>query len=101
EKTSIKLKFPIELGDLSRIVETTKSENSVSLKAIFSKRDLDYEVKKYEKEISINSKNIGKLVFYEEPDHNVRIVLYLDTNKYNVNYKLTGKNSVEVEVEEK
>ncbi|MGB9767075.1 MAG: sugar-binding protein [Sulfurihydrogenibium sp.] len=101
EKTSIKLKFPIELGDLSRIVETTKSENSVSLKAIFSKRDLDYEVKKYEKDISINSKNIGKLVFYEEPDHNVRIVLYLDTNKYNVNYKLTEKNSVEVEVEEK
>jgi hypothetical protein len=100
EKASIKLKFPLELGNIARIVELTKTENSLSLKAIFSKRDLDYEVKKYERDIKIKDEIVGKLVFFEEPDHNVKIDILLDTKKYGVKYKLLQKNTVEVEIEE-
>lgn len=100
EKAYIKLKFPLEVGSIGRVVELTKMENSLSLKAIFSKRDLDYEIKRYEKDIKIKDKTVGKLIFYEEPDHNVKIDLLLDTKKYNVNYRLSSKNSLEVEIEE-
>lgn len=100
EKTLIKLKFPQEVGNIGRVVELTKTEDSFSLKAIFSKRDLDYEIKKYEKEIKLKDKVIGKLVFFEDPDHNVKIDILLDTKKYSVKYKLLPKNTLEVEIEE-
>ncbi|ACN98128.1 hypothetical protein SULAZ_1358 [Sulfurihydrogenibium azorense Az-Fu1] len=101
EKTSIKLKFPSEVGTIGRLVELSTTEKGVSLKVIFSKRDLDYEIKKYEKEITINNKTVGKIVFFEEPDHNVKIDVLVDTKQYNVKYQLLPKNSVEVEIEEK
>ncbi|WP_028950672.1 hypothetical protein [Sulfurihydrogenibium subterraneum] len=101
EKTSVKLKFPPEIGTIGRLVELSSTENGTSLKIIFSKRDLDYEVKKYEKDITIKNKIIGKIVFFEEPDHNVRLDIMVDTKKYYIKYQLLPKNSVEVEIEEK
>jgi len=100
--TTIKLKFPLELGKISKVNLISSKESNYIYKIYFSKRNLEYEVRNYEKDIFTGKENIGKLNFVEDKDHNIILNISLKDN-YTAEASLLkdSKNTVEVKVVEK
>jgi hypothetical protein len=100
--TTVKLKFPLELGIISKVNLISSKESNYIYKIYFSKRNLEYEVRNYEKDIFIGKENIGKLNFVEDKDHNIVLNISLKDN-YSAEASLLkdSKNTVEVKVVEK
>ena len=100
--TAIKLKFPLELGIINKVNLISAKESNYIYKIYFSKRNLKYEVRNYEKDILIEKENIGKLNFVEDKDHNIVLNISLKDN-YTAEASLLkdSRNTVEVKVVEK
>ncbi len=96
-QTFLKLKFPLELGILSKVDLESKKDNFYIYTAKFSTRNLDYEVKKFEREITINKENIGSIKFSEDKKHNIKIEISLKEG-FKPNISLLNKNTIELKV---
>lgn len=96
-QTSLKLKFPLELGTLSKVDLESKKDNTYIYTAKFSKRNLDYKVKKFEREITIDKENIGIIKFSEDERHNIKIEISLKEG-FKPNISLLNKNTIELKV---
>ncbi len=100
--TTIKLKFPLELGIISKVNLISSKESNYIYKIYFSKRNLEYEVRNYEKDIFTGKENIGKLNFVEDKDHNIVLNISLkDSYTAEASLLKDSKNTVEVKVVEK
>jgi len=100
--TAIKLKFPLELGIISKVNLISSKESNFIYKIYFSKRNLEYEVRNYEKDIFIGKENIGKLNFVEDKDHNIVLNISLkDDYTAEASLLKDSKNTIEVKVVEK
>lgn len=99
EKTSIKLRFPTEIGQLTRITELSRDKTSLIIKGFFENRNPDYEIKKFENDISINNQKVGKISFYEDKDTNLIISVKMNDEGYQIQYNLNPKNILEIKIE--
>lgn len=99
EKTSIKLRFPSEIGLLSKVVEINKDKDSLLIKGIFENRNPDYDIKKFENDIMIKGKKVGTISFYEDKDRNLLISLKMQDDGYKISYTLQPKNLLEINIE--
>lgn len=99
EKTSIKLRFPTEIGQLTRITELSSDKTSLMIKGFFENRNPDYEIKRFENDISINNQKVGKIIFYEDKDTNLIISVKMKEEGYNIQYNLNPKNLLEIKIE--
>jgi hypothetical protein len=100
--TAIKLKFPLKLGIISKVNLISSKESNYIYKIHFSKRNLEYEVKNYEKDIFIGKGNIRKINFAEDKDHNMVLNISLEDGYTAVASLLkNSKNTIEVKVIEK
>ena len=100
--TTIKLKFPLELGIISKVNLISSKESNYIYKIYFSKRNLEYEVRNYEKDIFIEKENVGKLNFVEDKDHNIVLNISLkDDYTAEASLLKDSKNTIEVKVVEK
>lgn len=99
EKTSIKLRFPVEIGQLARITELSRDKTSLLIKGFFENRNTDYEIKKFENDISINNQKVGKISFYEDKDTNLIISVRMNEEGYQIQYNLNPKNLLEIKIE--
>lgn len=99
EKTSIKLRFPTEIGQLARITELSRDKTSLLIKGFFENRNPDYEIKKFENDISINNQKVGKISFYEDKDTNLIISVKMNEEGYQIQYNLSPKNLLEIKIE--
>ncbi|WP_299237875.1 sugar-binding protein [Sulfurihydrogenibium sp.] len=100
--TTVKLKFLLELGIINKISLISAKEGNYTYKVYFSKRNLDYEVRNYERDILIEKENVGKLNFVEDKDHNIILNISLkDGYTAEASLLKDSKNTVEVKVMEK
>jgi hypothetical protein len=100
--TTIKLKFPLKLGIISKVNLISSKGSNYIYKIYFSKRNLEYEVRNHEKDIFIGKGNIGKLNLVEDKDHNIVLNISLKDGYMAVASLLkNSKNTIEVKVIEK
>lgn len=99
EKTSIKLKFPTEIGQLAKITELSRDKSSLLIKGLFDNRNPDYEIKKFENDISINNQKVGKINFYEDKDSNLIVSVKMNEEGYQFQYSLNPNNLLEIKIE--
>jgi hypothetical protein len=100
--TTVKLKFPLELGTINKISLISAKGGNYTYKVYFSKRNLDYEVRNYERDILIEKENVGKLNFVEDKDHNIILNISLkDDYTAEASLLKDSKNTIEVKVVEK
>jgi hypothetical protein len=100
--TTIKLKFPLELGIINKVNLIFSKESNYVYKIYFSKRNLEYEVRNYGKDIFIGKENIGKLNLVEDKDHNIVLNISLkDEYAAKASLLKDSKNTIEVKVVEK
>ncbi|MEJ5172946.1 MAG: sugar-binding protein, partial [Hydrogenothermaceae bacterium] len=98
-KTTVKLRFPMEIGYLSKLIQVSKDSTSLTVKGVFENRNPDYEIKKFENDISINNQKVGKISFYEDQDKNLLIVVKMNEEDFKITPELTGKNQINIKVE--
>ncbi|MEZ0323985.1 MAG: sugar-binding protein [Hydrogenothermaceae bacterium] len=98
-KTTLKLKFPLEVGYLSKLVQLNKDSTSITIKGIFGNRNPEYEIKKFENDISINNQKVGKISFYEDQHGNLIIVVKMNEEGFKITPELLEKNQIEIKVE--
>lgn len=98
QKTSIKLKFPIEVGKLSKVVEINRDKTSLTIKGIFENRNPEYDINKFENDIQINNQKVGRISFYEDQDKNPIISLKMKEEGFKITYELGLKNQLEIKI---
>lgn len=99
KQTSLTLKFPLELGTLSNVDLISKKDNTYIYTARFSKRNLNYEIKQFEKEINVDKENIGSIKFSEDQKHNIKIEVSLKEG-FKPSITLLTKNTIKLQVTE-
>lgn len=100
--TTVKLRFPLELGKINKANLISSKENDYIYKIYFSKRNLDLEVKNFKKDIFIEKEKIGKLEISQDKDLNIILKVSLKENYTSEIFLLKNpENTVELKVIER